>query len=135
MTFVNSSGPMLGVDHAFPDVCKTPSGPAVVPIPYPNVTMNTTAIPTQSRCLIMCMPAHNMTTERAFSMGDNAGAALGVISGLVMGPGRANAGSDNLSIGGSPATKMGMPTKQNGANPNAFGLSISPSQTRLMAQR
>lgn len=83
----------------------------------------------------MCMPAHNMTTERVISMGDNAGVGLGVISGVVMGPGRARAGSDNLSIGGSPASKMGMPTKQNGANPNGFGLSISPSQTRLMAQR
>ncbi|WP_084788924.1 DUF4150 domain-containing protein [Bradyrhizobium sp. Cp5.3] len=135
MTFVNSSGPMSAEDHAFPDVCNTPSGPVFVPNAYPNIAMNTTAIPTQSRFLIMCMPAHNMTTERATSMGDNAGVALGVISGLVMGPGRAKAGSDNLSIGGSPATKMGMPTKQNGANPNAFGLSISPSQTRLMALR
>ncbi|WOH63787.1 DUF4150 domain-containing protein [Bradyrhizobium sp. BWA-3-5] len=135
MPFVNANGPMLAEDHGFPDVCKTPSGPAIVPAPYPNTAMNTTAIPTQYRCLIMCMPAHNMTTERAISMGDNAGVALGVMSGLVMGPGRAKAGSDNLFIGGSPATKMGMPTKQNGASPNAFGVSISPSQTRLMALR
>ncbi|MCC8939661.1 DUF4150 domain-containing protein [Bradyrhizobium sp. Arg62] len=126
---------MSAKDHAFPDVCKTPSGPTLVPTPYPNVTVNTTAIPTQSRCLIMCMPAHNMTTERATSIGDNAGVGLGVISRVVMGPGRAKAGSDNLSIGGSPAAKMGMSTKQNGANPNALGLSISPSQTRLTAQR
>ncbi|TAI60334.1 hypothetical protein CWO89_41245, partial [Bradyrhizobium sp. Leo170] len=104
MSFVNSSGPMSAEDQAFPDVCNTPSGLAVVSTPYPNVAMNTTAIPTQSRCLIMCMPAHNMTTERATSMGDSPGVALGVISGLVMGPGRAKAGSDNLSIGGSPAT-------------------------------
>lgn len=135
MTFVNTSGPMSAVDYGFPDVCNTPCGPTVVSVPYPNIAMNTTAIPTQSRCLIMCMPAHNMTTERATSTGDNAGVALGVRSRLVMGPGRAKAGSSNLSIGGSPATKMGMPTKHNGANPNAFGVSISPSQTRLMAQR
>ncbi|TWB93082.1 uncharacterized protein DUF4150 [Bradyrhizobium macuxiense] len=135
MPFVNANGPMPAQDLGFPDVCNTPSGPAVVPVPYPNITMNTTAIPTQSRCLIMCMPAHNMTTERATSMGDNAGVALGVMSRLVMGPGRAKAGSENLSIGGSPATKLGMPTKQNGASPNAFGFSISPSQIRLMALR
>ncbi|MGY4430994.1 hypothetical protein ACVWWO_003471 [Bradyrhizobium sp. F1.13.1] len=135
MTFVNANGPMSAKDYGFPDVCNTPFGPVVVPTPYPNIATNTAAIPTQSRFLIMCMPAHNMTTERAISYGDNAGLALGVISCLVMGPGRAKAGSDNLSIGGSPATKMGMPTKQNGANPNAFGVSLSPSQTRLMAQR
>ena len=26
-----------GMSIAFPDVCKTPIGPAVVPIPYPNI--------------------------------------------------------------------------------------------------
>lgn len=135
MTFVNTNGPMSAEDHGFPDVCNTPCGLAIVPTPYPNIATNTTAIPTQSRCLIMCMPAHNMTTQRTVSVGDNAGVALGVISGLVMGPGRSKAGSDNLSIGGSPATKLGMPTKQNGATPNAFGVSLSPSQTRFMAQR
>ncbi|MGY4412099.1 hypothetical protein ACVWW4_003835 [Bradyrhizobium sp. LB7.1] len=107
MTFVNTSGPMSAMDYGFPDVCNTPCGPTVVSVPYPNIAINTTAIPTQSRCLIMCMPAHNMATERATSTGDNAGVALGVRSGLVMGPGRAKAGSDNLFIGGSPATKMG----------------------------
>lgn len=135
MSYVNSSGPMPGEDHALPDVCNTPTGPTVTPIPYPNVNMSTMANPTQSRFLIMSMPAHNMTTQRSMSTGDSAGVNLGVMSGTVMGPGRAKTGSDNLFIGGPPATKMGMPTKQNGTSPNAFGTSTSPSQIRLMAQR
>jgi len=40
-TFVNGRGIVHkgsgGVSVVFPDVCKTPIGPAVVPIPYPNV--------------------------------------------------------------------------------------------------
>ncbi|WP_084800065.1 DUF4150 domain-containing protein [Bradyrhizobium sp. Ai1a-2] len=135
MPFVNASGPMPAQDFAFPDVCNTPIGPAVMPFPYPNINMSTMANPTQFRCLIMCMPAHNLTTERTISTGDNAGVALGVISGMVMGPGRAMTGSSNLFIGGPPAAKMGMATKQNGASPNAFGMSISPSQTRVMSLR
>ncbi|MCP3460862.1 DUF4150 domain-containing protein [Bradyrhizobium sp. CCGUVB23] len=135
MPYVNANGPMSAQDLGFPDVCNTPAGPAVVPTPYPNINLNTTSIPSQSRCLLMCMPAHNMKTVRAISTGDNAGVALGVMSGTVMGPGRAMKGSTNLFIGGPPATKMAMPTKQNGSSPNTFGLSISPSQTRLMALR
>ena len=38
---------MMGMDMAFPDVCLTPAGPAVVPIPYPNIAMGPTAIPSQ----------------------------------------------------------------------------------------
>ena len=135
MPFVNANGPMPAMNLAFPDVCNTPVGPVIVPVPYPNMTMSTTAIPTQARFLLMCMPAHNMTTIRPISMGDNAGLAMGIMSGMVMGPDAAMLGSTNLFIGGPPATKMGMPTKQNGAGPNAFGMSICPSQVRLMALR
>ena len=135
MPFVNANGPMPAMDLAFPDVCLTPMGPAIVPVPYPNVNMSTMGIPTQFRFLLMCMPAHNMTTVRAMSMGDNAGVSMGVMSGMMMGPGGAMMGSTNLFVGGPPATKMGMPSKQNGPGPNAFGASLSPSQIRFMALR
>ena len=40
-TFANSRGIAHkgsgGLSVVFPDVCKTPIGPAVVPIPYPNI--------------------------------------------------------------------------------------------------
>ena len=29
--------PAKGIAFAFPDVCLTPAGPAVAPVPYPNV--------------------------------------------------------------------------------------------------
>ena len=135
MPFVNGNGPMPALDMAFPDVCKTPIGPAIVPIPYPNMSFSTTAIPSQFRVMTMGMPSHNMTTVRPISMGDNPGVALGTASGMVMGPGVAMMGSTNLFLGGPPATKMTMPTKQNGIGPNAFGLTASPSQIKVMALR
>jgi hypothetical protein len=44
MPFVNSSGPIPGMDFGFPDVCNTPLGPVVTPIPYPNFTRHTDTI-------------------------------------------------------------------------------------------
>jgi hypothetical protein len=135
MPFVHGNGPMPALDFAFPDVCNTPIPPVIVPVPYPNINMSTMGIPTQFRFLTMCMPSHNMTTVRAMSNGDNVGVSLGLMSGMVMGPGLAMGGSSNLFIGGPPATKMVMPAKQNGIGPNAFGISLSPAQIRLMALR
>lgn len=135
MPFVNAQGPLPAMDMAFPDVCVTPMGPAPVPIPYPNINLSSTAIPTQFKVLLMCMPAHNLTTFRSISFGDNAGVLLGPLSGMVMGPGGQMMGSTNLLIGGPPATKMTLPTKQNGISPNAFGMSLSPAQIKMMAMR
>lgn len=121
------------MDFAFPDVCLTPVGPAIVPIPYPNFNMSTMGIPTQFRFFVQCMPGHNMTTNRSISMGDNGGLSLGLLSGLVMALGAALMGCFKFFVGGPPATKMTMPTKQNGVSPNAFGTSLSPSQIRLLS--
>jgi hypothetical protein len=123
---------MPGMDFAFPDVCLTPTPVGPIPIPYPNINMSVTAVPTQFNTFIMCMPAHNMTTLRTISMGDNAGVNLGVMSGMDMGPGGAMMGSATFFVGGPPATKLTMPTKQNGVSPNAIGMTISPSQIRML---
>lgn len=76
-----------------------------------------------------------MMTVTPISNGDNPGVAMGVVSGMVMGPHTAMMGSTNVLIGGPPATKMAMPTKQNGMSPNTVGMTISPSQIRLMVLR
>jgi len=135
MVFVNSQGPLPYTDFAFPDTCNTPVGPAIVPLPYPSFGLGPTAVPSQMKVLAMCMPAHNMATVKPITNGDNTGVALGLLSGMVMGPGASMAGSTVLLVGGPPATKMAMPTKQNGVGPNAFGMTLSPSQVKLMALR
>ena len=130
MPFVNCQ--MGGMNFAFPDVCLTPIV-VPVPIPYPNLALPMTAIPTQFKVLTMGMPAHNLMTLVPMSLGDNAGVNLNPLSGMVMGPCRHLMGSFKTLFGGLPATKMLSPTGQNGMSPGAFGFSLAPSQVKVMA--
>ena len=79
-----------GMNLAFPDVCMTP--PFAIPIPYPNIDLGLTAVPTALNVLIVGGPAHNMMTMGTISNGDNAGVMMGVMSGMVMGPPAASPG-------------------------------------------
>ncbi|WP_454915552.1 DUF4150 domain-containing protein [Xanthobacter sediminis] len=133
--FVTSQGPIPAMDMTFPDVCRTPVGPAIVPIPYPNLALSPTAIPTQVKVCLMCMPGHNLTTQKPISNGDNAGVGLGMLSNLVMGPVAPAMGSTNLFLGGAPAIKMTSPTKQNGTCANVPGVTLTPSQVKLVSLR
>jgi hypothetical protein len=130
MVFANTQ--MGGLDFAFPDVCNTPTPVGPIPIPYPNLAMPLTAIPSQFKVLITCMPAHNLGTTVPMSNGDNPGVAVNPISGMVMGPTRHLMGSIKTMIGGMPATKMLSPTGQNGMSPGAFGMTLAPSQVKVM---
>lgn len=134
---VNTQGPIPYTDFAMPDVCLTPvpPSPAPVPIPYPDIGLGPTAIPSQPKMLVLGMPVHNMMTQKPMSNGDNVGVSLGVMSGIVMGPVSAAAGSTVLLVCGPPATTLASPTKQNGISPNAFGMTISPSQPKLLTTR
>lgn len=139
MVFVNTQ--MGGLNMAFPDVCMTPIptpvGPVPVPIPYPNISTGVTAMPFTAafKTLILAMPAHNLMTTGTISMGDNAGIYMGLLSGLVMGPTRHVFGSTNLMMGGLPVTKMLSPSGQNGFSPNTIGLTLAPSQVKVMSLR
>jgi Domain of unknown function (DUF4150) len=117
---------MMGMDMAFPDVCLTPAGPVMVPIPYPNIAMGPTAIPNQATVMIMAMPAHNLGTITPMTNGDNAGVGMGVASGLVMGPSRHLTGSFTVLISGMPATRLTSMSLQNSTN--APGARLVPSQ-------
>src|SRR5207302_7759440 len=83
-TFANSRGIAHqgsgGMSPIFPDVCKTPAPAGPVPIPYPNIgkSADTSSGPT-SVTTDGQMP---MTQDAKYMMstGDEAGAALGVIS-------------------------------------------------------
>lgn len=123
---------MMGTDMGFPDVCLTPAppSPAPVPIPYPNIAMGPTAIPSQVKVLIMCMPAHNMATTIPMTNGDNAGVATGVASGTVMGPSRHLTAAFTVLIGGMPATRMTSVSLQNSTN--CPGVRLVPSQPKVI---
>ena len=65
------------------------------------------------------------------SMGDNAGALGGVMSGMMMGPARNMMGSVKVFTGGMPATKMLSPTIQNMTNAPG-GMTLAPSQVKVI---
>lgn len=132
MVFVNSQGPIPGFNFAFPDVCNTIVGPAVVPIPYPNFAMRATSIPTQYSCYTMVMPNHNLLTQQAITIGDNVGVSLGVASGMVMGPSQNYTCSVKVIQGVSPVTRMLDVSGHNGVSPNMVGASLCPTQPTVM---
>ena len=86
--FVNTQ--MAGMNFAMPDVCLTPipspAGPIPTPMPYPNMALPMTAIPSQVKVFVLAMPAHNLMTVTPISNGDNAGVMSNPMSGMVMGP-------------------------------------------------
>ena len=126
--FANSQ--MMGMDMGFPDVCLTPSPAGPVPIPYPNMAMSPTAVPSVTNVLVMGSPVHNMSTSTPMTNGDNAGVGSGVASGTVMGKSRHLTGAFTVLVDGSPWTRLTSASLQNGTN--CPGVRMVPSQTIVM---
>jgi len=126
-----------GMHFAFPDVCNTPSPVGPVPIPYPNMATGMTANPATAcrKIYLSCMPAHNLMTQVPMSMGDNAGVAGGIASGMVMGPCKHLMGSFGVIYEGAPATKMTSLTGQNGMSLNVPGMTLVPAQFKVMIMK
>jgi hypothetical protein len=118
-----------GMCAAFPDVCLTPT-PGPVPIPYPNVALDPTNVGFVPNVLMTCAPAHNMSTMAPMTNGDNAGIALGVASGMVMGPARPVTAAFTVLVGGMPLARLTSITIQNSTN--APGAKIVPSVTNVL---
>jgi hypothetical protein len=123
-----------GTDMAFPDVCLTPAGPAVVPMPYPNTAMSAASAPVVANVLVECTPALNMTSKGLVSLGDQAGVLLGVASHMMSGQTSYNVGCFTIMVGGAPAQRLTSVTGQNcmGVMPNSVGACIAPSQATVL---
>jgi Toxin PAAR-like domain len=121
---------MMGMDMGFPDVCLTPTPVGPVPVPYPNIAAGPMGVPAAYNVLFMGTPAHNMGTTVPLSNGDNAGVAMGVASGLVMGPARHLTGAFTVLVGGAPATRLTSMSLQNSTN--CPGMRAVPSQTKVL---
>ncbi len=119
---------LMGMDLAFPDLCKTP--PALIPIPYPNFALGPMGIPNAWNILLMGMPAHNLLTTIPLSNGDNPGLALGLISPSVMGPSRHITCVPNVLFKCIPATRLTSLAVQNRCN--ALGARVIPSQVKVV---
>jgi len=118
----------MGMDLAFPDICKTP--PALLPIPYPNFAIGPMAIPNVWNTLLMMMPAHNLLTTIPMTNGDNAGLALGLVSQTVMSQARRVTCVPNVLFGCIPATRLTCLTIQNTIN--TMGIRAVPSQLKVV---
>ncbi len=123
-----------GMDFAFPDVCKTPAGPAVVPIPYPNTAMTSTTAPAAFNVLTDCMPTLNLMSQGLVSMGDQPGVLLGMADQCIAGGAFYVVGCATILVGGAPAQRLTSVTGQNamGKLPNTAGACIAPSQVTVL---
>lgn len=131
MPLASSNSPQ-GICTGFPDTCNTPVGPSVVPTPYSNIGQGMMANPgTLASTILICgFPAATTNTELTMTQGDEAGVLGGVISGIIMGPGKYTVGSGSVKMSGMPAVYMGSMIGLNGtASANCpAGYQTAPSQ-------
>ncbi len=126
---------MPAISFAFPDVCKfipPPAGPGIIPLP--NVALSITSIPNIINNLVCGMPAHNLLTPNPVSLGSEVSIPFGggVISSRFCGMMRNTTGSFKLFLQGCPATRMLDVSLQNGDPLDCVGVTLSPSQFKIM---
>jgi uncharacterized Zn-binding protein involved in type VI secretion len=88
-TVVNGRSPVTegsnGVTTKFPDVCKTPVGNSIVPIPYTNVSKSSDLAKGSKSVKVNGKPVCLSSSEISTSTGDEAGSAKGIASGKTKG--------------------------------------------------
>ena len=125
-----SSNKGVGMNFGFPDICNTIVGPATVPLPYPNLALNTTASPFSPLVKLSMVPAINMGSMIPMTMGDEAGTAHP----MVKGPGRYTFGNPIVYIDSLPGIHLLCPTMGNLVN-NPLGMVLMPSITSVFFTR
>ncbi len=122
-----------GMSLGFPDVCTTPGVPPI-PVPYPNTALSSATSPVVSNVLFSCTPCINMASKGLVSVGDQAGALMGVASATIGGQTSYNVGCFTIMVGGAPLQRLTSITGQNcmGVVPNCPGVCIAPSQTGVL---
>ena len=116
---------LMGMDLAFPDVCKTP-----VPVPFPNMALGPMAIPNVPNILLMAMPAHNLGTVTPITLGDQPGALGGIISQTFMQQSRHITGAFTVLTKALPTTRVTSLSLQN--RMNIVGMRLIPSQFKVL---
>jgi len=119
-TFANSRGIVHkgsgGGNIVFPDVCKTPVGPAIVPIPYPNMgKASDTSKGAKSVTVDKKMPMVK-GAKYSTSYGDEAGVAKGIIGSKTKGVCEFMMYSFNVKFEGKNVCRLGDPIFHNNKN-------------------
>lgn len=119
---------------AMPDVCKVPAPPAPpIPTPFPNTGMLNQATNASMKVKICGKQTVTVKSKIPKTMGDEAGVAGGLISGMNMGPASFKKGSTNVKVEGSPVISLTSMTAHNGTNANIpAGTVVAPSQVKVL---
>lgn len=116
----------VGMHIGFPDVCLTPVGPAVVPIPYPNFALTAQAVPFSPIVKVSGVNALNMISKVPMTFGDDAGVAHPVFKQM----GQYVMGNPIVNIDRMPAINLLCPTTGNAMN-NPVGAVLVPSAVNV----
>ena len=121
---------------AMPDVCQVPAPPAPpVPTPFPNIAMLNQASSgsCSSKVRIANKKVCTVQTEIPRTSGDEAGTAMGVMSGTQMDKAVFRSGASNVKVEGQDIAAHLRPTAHNGSSANApAGTHMAPSQTSVI---
>lgn len=119
-TFANSRGIAHkgsgGMSPVFPDVCKTPVGPSIVPIPYPNIGKSSDtskgpkSVKTDKKMPMVKKAVYSTST------GDEAGVQKGLISSKTKGECEYMMYSFDVKFEGKNVCRMGDPLFHNKKN-------------------
>ncbi len=119
-TFSNSRGIAHkgsgGMSVVFPDVCKTPVGNAVVPIPYPNVGKSADTIEGPKSVKTDGEMPMVKSAKYSKSTGDEAGTGKGVASGKIKGECEFMMYSFDVKFEGKNVCRLGDPLFHNKKN-------------------
>ena len=105
-----------GMSTVFPDVCKTPIGPSIVPIPYPNLgkasdtSKGPKSVKTDGKMPMVKGALYSTST------GDEPGVAKGIISGKIKGVCEYMMYSFDVKFEGKNVCRLGDPLFHNKKN-------------------
>jgi carboxyl-terminal processing protease len=111
----------------FPDVCLTPAGIIVVPLPYPNMAMHAMALGFSPNVSITGMNAIGLIAKIPMTLGDQAGVA----NPILMKMGMFVSGNPVVYVNMMPGICLCCPTMGNGGNAPA-GAELVPAVTNVL---
>jgi len=122
-----------GTAFAFPDTCNVPAAPSPIPTPFPNTAELMQASDCTSKVKIVNKPVVHKGSKVPRSMGDEAGTAGGVTSGMNMGEVQFKLGVSKVKVEGNDIVNQLKMTAHNGASANMpAGSIVAPSQTKVI---
>src|SRR5689334_17526415 len=121
----SNKGPSLS--FGFPDVCRTPVGPVIVPIPYPNFGAHAQAATFSPIVSVAMIPALNQGSIIAMTTGDEPGVAHWTVKG----PGTFDMGNPVVFVDMLPAINLTCQTAGNTGNDQP-GMVVAPGAPNVL---